>query len=173
MKPRTDKPCRICGEPVRYRSGGLSTRIHNQCRARKTASAPERKSPPYRLTRVARPGQAGPAQQKQPPHRNRALLDLAHGVQTCMNCGRHVEAGCEPAHANAGMTESKGLSIKANDHEHAALDPACHRWLDSGTGIDPSGRFEGTREGKRAMWITAYFRTQSEYWKLGWLKVSA
>lgn len=114
-----------------------------------------------------------PAQQKQPPYRDRKLLDLAHELHTCTNCDAHVEHGCEPAHANAGMTPSKGLSMKASDHEHAALCNACHRWLDSGSGTDPSGRFEGTRKDKLVMWLGAYFKTQAEYWKRGMIRVAA
>lgn len=105
-------------------------------------------------------------------HRNRGLLDLAHELNECANCGRWSEAGSEPAHEN-GISAGKGQSIKSHDHRHAALCNACHRFYDSGTGTDPSGLYEGTREGKAAMWNRAYKRTYDEYFRRGYLKVSA
>jgi len=178
MKPHNDpQPCRVCGEPVLWRSG-LSNRIHSACRTRKQAKPERLPTPAYKLARAAKAGAAKPnADIGKGNHRDRNLLDLAHELHDCTNCGRHVAEGLEPAHANAGMTRSKGLGIKANDGEHAALCNACHSWLDqpisAASFFDPSKRFDCTRTDKREMWLAAYFRTQAEYWKRGWLHVAA
>lgn len=157
---------------------GLSTTLCDPCRAKPARAKPERApTPAYKLTRpVARHGVTRPSTDvAKGNHRDRKLLDLAHGLHECTNCGAHAAHGCEPAHANSGMTESKGLGIKANDGEHAALDARCHRWLDGsgGTGLDPSGRYPFTKEGRREMWLGAYFKTQAEYWRRGWIKCAS
>jgi hypothetical protein len=104
--------------------------------------------------------------------RNRALLDLAHRVTTCMNCDRHTP-GCEPAHEN-GIAAGKGQSIKGQDNRHAACCFACHKWYDSGgVGLDPSGLYTPKRDDKKAMWTRAHLRTFDYYWSQGWLKVAA
>lgn len=91
-------------------------------------------------------------------HRSRALLNLAHRVPVCMNCGRHTE-GCEPAHMN-GLESGKGMAIKGNDHLHAALCHWCHSWLDQGgTKPDPSGLYQPTWAEKREMWTRAHLKT--------------
>lgn len=128
--------------------------------------------PPYTLTRaVTQAAKAlhGP-QPKQPAWRSRALLDLAHLVTTCQNCERHVEHGCEPAHANVAEW-GKGMSRKADDWAHAALCHDCHAWLDQGFGNSPCGQYKGMD--RREMWTRAHFRTFSHYWREGWLKVAA
>lgn len=105
-------------------------------------------------------------------NRCRKLLDLAHELHDCTNCGAWATEGCEPAHEN-GIESGKGFGIKGADNRHAALDHRCHAWYDQGTGLDPSGRFEGTKEGKAEMWNRAHKRTFDAYWKNGWLKVAA
>lgn len=105
-------------------------------------------------------------------HRNRSLLDLAHELHDCTNCGRFSPDGLEPAHQN-GISAGKGMSIKSGDFLHAALCGACHMWYDrAGIGMDPTERFHPTREEKREMWLAAYFKTANEYWKRGWLTVA-
>lgn len=102
-------------------------------------------------------------------HRARGLLDLAHVVFECKNCGKHTE-GCEPAHENA-ITAGKGQSVKSHDHRHAALCHECHAWYDQGRGMDPSELYHGDRQGKRDMWIRAHLLTYDYYWLMGWLVV--
>lgn len=104
--------------------------------------------------------------------RSRSLLNLAHRVHKCMNCGRWSEHGCEPAHEN-GISAGKGQSIKSHDHRHAALCHECHRFYDSGgTGMDPSGRFAPTWADKREMWQQAHAKTMDHYWSNEWLRVA-
>ena len=106
-------------------------------------------------------------------HRSRKLLDLAHELHDCQNCGCWVEAGCEPAHEN-GIAAGKGQSIKSSDCLHAAMCHPCHRFYDSGSvGTDPSGLYEATKADKAEMWNRAHKRTFVEYWRRGWLKVAA
>lgn len=102
------------------------------------------------------------------PYRNRSLLDLAHEVHDCQNCGRHQPEGCEPAHANWSWA-GKGERLKAHDCFHAALCHACHAWLDQGKGPDPTGIYEGDREGKLEMWVHAYIGTMLYYFSRGWI----
>lgn len=104
-------------------------------------------------------------------NRARPLLDLAHDLHDCTNCNRWHE-GLDPAHEN-GIEAGKGQSIKGQDNRHAALCPLCHTWYDSGSvGLDPSGRYEPTWEGKSEMWNRAHKRTFDTYWRLGWLTVA-
>lgn len=110
-------------------------------------------------------------------NRSRKLLDLAHLIHECTNCGRWVGTegmpdGCEPAHEN-GISAGKGQSIKGQDNRHAALCGECHRWFDSGRTNSPCGFYRGTREDKYEMWNRAHKRTFDIYWKNGWLKVTA
>lgn len=106
-------------------------------------------------------------------YRNRALLDTAHSVKACMNCAAYIEHGCDPAHSNQ-QTHGKGMSIKASDCYFAALgNPCgCHRWLDSGTGMDPTGRYTDSREDKQAMWRAAFDRTLLTLWEQGKVRVA-
>lgn len=94
-------------------------------------------------------------------HRNRKLLDLAHMVDQCQNCGKIVP-GCEPAHANSSRY-GKGMSIKSHDCFHAALCHECHSELDQGRGL---------RNDKMDDWQRAFEQTLLYYWKHGWLKVN-
>ncbi len=108
-------------------------------------------------------------------YRNRALLDLAHLVPRCMNCGGLTKCmgeatGCEPAHEN-GQAAGKGGSIKSHDNRHAALGHGCHLWLDSGAGMDPTALYEGTRQGKSEMFNRAHKLTYDFYFQQGWLHV--
>lgn len=102
--------------------------------------------------------------------RSRRLLDLAHNIQECTNCGRFTE-GADPAHEN-GINAGKGFGIKGHDNRHAALCRACHSWYDQGSGLDPSGRFNDTWEDKQAMWNAAHKKTFDLYWRAGWVKVA-
>lgn len=105
--------------------------------------------------------------------RNRALLDLAHRIDTCQNCGRGRPEGMDPAHSNfSGHGKAKGL--KAHDCFFAALCSECHRWLDNqgGGGMDPTGVWEATREEKRLMFQAAMHATWLELWRRGLVRVS-
>lgn len=103
-------------------------------------------------------------------YRSRRLLDLAHEVNRCQNCGSYQLEGCEPAHSNLGE-HGKGKGLKAHDCFFAALCHKCHVWLDQGKGKDPSGIFDGTREGKREMFFRAMCATWLWLWKAGRLAV--
>ena len=170
-------PCRICGKPVLWRSG-LSNRVHAVCRAREQATKrarPERATPAYKLVRpVSRHGVTTPRiDVAKGNHRDRKLLDLAHELHACMNCGRYVEHGCNPCHEN-GINAGKGQSIKGQDHRHFAGCNECHAFYDTGRrGMDPSGRFSASREDKREMFAQAHAKTMDAYFGRGWLKVSA
>lgn len=94
--------------------------------------------------------------------RDRKLLDLAHELHECTNCGRYVVEGLEPAHQN-GISAGKGQSIKSHDNRHAALCHDCHLAYDSGT---------ASRAEKFDMWIRAHLKTMDEYWRRGWLRVA-
>jgi hypothetical protein len=103
--------------------------------------------------------------------RSRPYLDLAHRVQECTHCGRWVDHGCDPAHEN-GIVAGKGLSIKSHDL-HAALCGACHRWYDTGKGMDPTGVFTESKEDKAEMWNRAHKATLRLYLSNKWLEVAA
>lgn len=102
-------------------------------------------------------------------HRSRKLLDLAHELHECTNCGRWSEHGLEPAHEN-GIVAGKGFGIKSHDHRHAALCHDCHAWYDQGGKRDPSG--EWSSDQKPYMWQRAHQRTYDLYWSNGWLAVA-
>ena len=95
--------------------------------------------------------------------RSRALLDLAHRVTECQSCGRYVDPGCIPAHAN-WSDYGKGAMLKAHDWAVAALCHDCHVALDQG------GVF--TREERREKWEQAFKRTLSLYFRNKWLRVA-
>lgn len=105
-------------------------------------------------------------------NRSRKLLDLAHRLNECTNCDAWASEGLEPAHENS-ISAGKGFGIKSQDNRHAALCNRCHRWLDQGSGPDPSGVYTGTKDEKRQMWIRAHLRTYDEYFRRGFLKVAA
>jgi hypothetical protein len=104
--------------------------------------------------------------------RSRALLNLAHRVNECTNCGRYVPEGMEPAHEN-GIEAGKGFGNKAHDARHAALCHDCHAFYDQGgTGRDPSGLYTATKADKAEMWLRAHRKTFDLYWERQWLKVA-
>lgn len=104
--------------------------------------------------------------------RSRALLDTAHKVQRCMNCGAHSTEGCEPAHSDL-QEHGRGKDLKSHDCFFAALCHACHAWLDAGgVGKDPSERFEPNREGKREMFVRAMHATWLELWRRKLVRVA-
>lgn len=94
-------------------------------------------------------------------HRDRSLLDLAHLLHVCCNCGKYSPEGLEPAHQN-GISAGKGQSIKGDDFRHAALCHDCHLWYDSGS---------APRDEKAIMWFQAHLETYARYWENGWIKV--
>lgn len=102
--------------------------------------------------------------------RSRSLLDLAHGLERCTNCGLFALDGLEPAHSNL-QEHGRGKDNKSHDCFWAALCRHCHAWLDFGNGQDPSRTFEGTREGKREMFVRAMHRTWLDLWRLGRVRV--
>lgn len=106
---------------------------------------------------------------KHSPHRDRKLLDLAHQLHECTNCGHYIPEGLEPAHSN-WSTHGKGASRKADDWAHAGLCNTCHSWLDSGSGDDPTGIWKDTE--KREMWRYAHDKTMRAYWVQGWVRVA-
>lgn len=105
-------------------------------------------------------------------YRSRRLLDLAHELTECCNCEQWSPHGLEPAHEN-GIEAGKGQSIKGQDCRHAAMCNECHRFYDSGSvGMDPSGLYPATWEGKTEMFNRAHKRTFDQYWSRGWLVVA-
>jgi hypothetical protein len=105
--------------------------------------------------------------------RNRRLLDLAHGIDICQNCGRGRSEGMDPAHSNL-EEHGKGFKLKAHDCFFAALCNLCHSWLDNsgGRGFDPSGRYHWDRDGKREMFVRAMHATWLLLWRAGKVKVA-
>ena len=106
-------------------------------------------------------------------YRNRKLLDLAHRIQQCTNCGAWRAEGMDPAHSNQ-QDHGKGKALKGHDCFFAALCSRCHRWLDNqgGLGKDPSGRYDSTREDKRQMFNRAMHTTWLEMWRQKLVRVS-
>ena len=74
------------------------------------------------------------SQPKRKPYRNRKLLDLAHKTTICkfrlQGCQIYCPDGCEPAHSNQSQ-HGKGFGQKADDDQHVASCPQCHRLYDS------------------------------------------
>lgn len=103
-------------------------------------------------------------------YRNRALLDLAHRHDAfCSHCGR--PGPCEPAHAN-WSEYGKGERHKAHDCFWAAMCHACHGWLDSGSGRDPTDRYDATRADKREAWQAAFTVTVLWLWRNSLVQVA-
>lgn len=94
-------------------------------------------------------------------YRNRALLNLAHQLNTCPGCGGWSMHGLEPAHSDS-QKHGKGTGIKAHDAFHAALCHDCHTALHSNK-LD--------REEKRELWQRAFDATLLTYFRNGWLVV--
>lgn len=107
-------------------------------------------------------------------YRNRALLDLAHKMDQCQNCGVSTPEGCEPAHSNLSE-HGKGKGLKAHDAFFAALCHQCHAWADNqgGHGKDPTGTYLNNPEAKREMFVRAMHKTWLHLFQRGWLKVVA
>lgn len=106
-------------------------------------------------------------------NRSRKLLDLAHELHDCTNCGRFSPDGLEPAHQN-GIGAGKGFGIKGQDNRHAAMCHLCHAFYDQvGHGMDPSERYTASAEDKSEMWLRAHLKTFDEYFRRGWLRVAA
>jgi hypothetical protein len=107
---------------------------------------------------------------KDPEYRNRKLLDLAHRLDAvCGNCGR--EGPCEPAHSNMAV-HGKGGARKAHDCFHAHLCAACHRWLDQGTGRDPTNIYTSERADRQLMFRRAMDVTLLRLWRDGLIQVT-
>lgn len=103
--------------------------------------------------------------------RSRKLLDLAHRITECQNCGRYCADGCEPAHENS-VEAGKGFGIKSHDNRIAALCNPCHRWLDQGSSnYDPSGMYANIGPEKDDLFNRAHKRTFDIFWSEGWIKV--
>ena len=94
-------------------------------------------------------------------YRNRKLLDLAHKLNTCPECGHYSPEGLEPMHSNM-QRHGRGMGHKSADHFHAAGCHECHKKIDSGM---------LSREEKEAMWLRAFEATLTRYWEMGWLVV--
>lgn len=104
--------------------------------------------------------------------RNRRLLDLAHRIEQCKNCGSVQPEGCEPAHSDEQI-HGRGKDNKSHDCFFAALCRHCHAWYDYGSKTqDPSRRFDPTREGKHEMFERAKDATLLDCWRNGWLKAA-
>jgi len=97
--------------------------------------------------------------------RCRKLLDHARG-QPCQNCG--IEDGTiVAAHANRQKL-GKGAGHKAPDVFTAHLCHRCHSWLDQGSNsLDPTGRYQPTREDKWEMFCDAMHKTWARLWAAG------
>jgi hypothetical protein len=103
-------------------------------------------------------------------YRSRRLLDLAHEVERCQNCGRFT-GGCEPAHSNE-LEHGRGSHHPSHDCYFAALCHDCHAWYDHGKmAKDPSGLYECSREGKREMHTRAMLKTWLWLWSRGKVRV--
>ncbi len=90
--------------------------------------------------------------------------------QSCVHCGAD-DGTIVAAHSN--MPEhGKGQSIKANDCFIAHLCGNCHRWLDQGSGMDPTGLYSDSREDKREMFRRAMDRTTLRLWQNKRIKVA-
>lgn len=96
--------------------------------------------------------------------RDRKLLDFAKG-QSCVNCGAE-DWTVVAAHANRAKL-GKGTGRKSFDVFHAHLCMSCHSWLDQGSGMDPTGRYEGTRAGKWDMFCDGLHATWERLWRMG------
>lgn len=100
---------------------------------------------------------------------SRKLLDLARDLP-CFHCGGE-RGTVVAAHSNAGE-HGKGKSIKAHDCFIAFLGDRCHRWLDQGTGMDPTGVFTDSREDKAMVMRRAHDATMLYLFKSGKVRVA-
>ena len=90
-------------------------------------------------------------------YRNRALLNLAHKLNTCPLCGKYSMDGLEPAHSDSSR-HGKGMGHKASDVFHAAICHDCHTLLPN---LD-----RNTRE---LTWSRAFEATMLAYFENGWI----
>lgn len=74
---------------------------------------------------------------------------------SCQRCGAH---GVQVAHSNA-QRDGKGMGIKAFPWRVAALCPACHVEIDSGSTM--------TKQERREAWDEAHRATVGELFRLG------
>jgi len=107
---------------------------------------------------------------KNPRWECKKLTDMARHYH-CMNCGAD-DGTIVAAHSNSGR-HGKGMAHKAHDVFVAFLCDRCHRWLDQGTGRDPSNIYAGTFEDKAAMWRCAHDLTLLALFRDGKVKVAA
>lgn len=107
---------------------------------RTTFKRPERVRPPMapptpiRRGVVSRCDEAGPAQPKTAPKRNRALLDLAKGMPCLLlvpGCCNHRIDTTVACHSNLSCHGKAGVR-KADDQYSVCGCSACHAWLDQG-----------------------------------------
>lgn len=99
--------------------------------------------------------------------RSRALLDLAHAMQTCTvqipdACQGVSPDGLEPAHANWQM-HGRGIGHKADD-VFAAACRGCHQALDGSTRLSRADRV--------FYWHRGAVRTWAWLMEQGWLSVT-
>lgn len=87
---------------------------------------------------------------------------LAKQAPHCMDCGVHNDGSVVAAHANH---IDKGMGLKAPDWAWAALCGKCHALLDQGATLD--------REDRRAMWLRAFYKTQTWLWTSGLICIAA
>lgn len=107
-------------------------------------------------------------EQRRPPLRSRALLDLAHELHRCTLaipgvCQGFAAEGLEPAHGPKSLLGG-GVGQKPDD-VFAAACHACHAEIDQGKSL--------TREERRCYWLTGCARTWAELMRTGKLKVAA
>lgn len=95
-------------------------------------------------------------------YRNLDLLDLVQHAPHCMSCLAHNDGTLVAAHANH---VGKGMGMKSHDFAWAAMCFKCHARLDQGADM--------TREDRRAIWESAYWRTQEWLWSTGKICVAA
>ncbi len=96
-------------------------------------------------------------------YRNRKLLDLAHGLNTCLFqipgvCIGYSVEGLEPAHSNS-IKHGKGAGIKAHDYYFVASCRNCHMAYDSGS--------QFSKLEKQELFLSGWERTISAYFELG------
>lgn len=136
---------------------------------RKTPLKAKKSISPRSSSIRARKPKSGRMRTEESNHRDRKLLDLAHGVHECQVqihgvCEGYSGHGCEPAHANSARY-GKGMSLKAHDVFHAAACHSCHVELDQGRTL--------SREERLDYWQRGFERTMLLYFRLGWVGVMA
>lgn len=99
-------------------------------------------------------------------YRNRALLDIAHGMPCCADfphaCTDYL--GCEPMHSDSHLF-GRGSWHKSHDFAFAAGCRTAHQMLTAKVGDDSD------REQKFYDWLRAYVKTQEWLWEHGRVKV--